>query len=360
MGILSYGEQAPWFEAPALHGNPTYAFDAVGGRVVLVLLAGSMAWPASADAFASIARHRDLFDDEKACFFGVSVDPADIAEGRIAQRLPGIRWLLDHDRAVSGLFGATSDADDGTTYQPCLLLLDHRMRVAGRYPIQQADAALAAARQLVAAGCESETAPILTVPRVFEPDLCRHLIQLYDQSGGVESGFMHEQDGMTVAAVDHSFKRRSDYVIEDERLQAVLKARLLKRLVPEIVRSFQYRATRIERWLVARYDSGAESGFFKPHRDNTMRGTAHRRFACTINLNAEEFEGGDLCFPEFGPRTYRAPTGGAIIFSCSLLHEAKTVTAGRRYAFLPFFYDDEAADLRKANLKYLDLGDRPA
>ena len=49
----------------------------------------------------------------------------------------------------------------------------------------------------------------------------------------------------------------------------------------------------------------------------------------TINLNADDYEGGDLRFPEFGPRTYRAPTGGAVVFSCSLLHEATPVTRGR-------------------------------
>ena len=85
-------------------------------------------------------------------------------------------------------------------------------------------------------------------------------------------------------------------------------------------------------------------GFFKPHRDNTTAGTAHRRFAVTINLNAGDYEGGDLRFPEFGSRTYRAPTGGAVVFSCALLHEATPVTRGKRYAFLPFLYDDEARE----------------
>ena len=88
-------------------------------------------------------------------------------------------------------------------------------------------------------------------------------------------------------------------------------------------------------------------GHFRPHRDNTTKGTAHRRFAVTINLNADEYEGGDLCFPEFGPRTYRAATGGAVVFSCSLLHEARPVTLGKRYAFLPFLYDDEAANISR-------------
>jgi predicted 2-oxoglutarate/Fe(II)-dependent dioxygenase YbiX len=105
--------------------------------------------------------------------------------------------------------------------------------------------------------------------------------------------------------------------------------------------------------LVARYDAKS-GGFFRPHRDNTTAGTAHRRFAVTLNLNAGEYEGGDLRFPEFGARTYRAPTGGAIVFSCGLLHEATPVTRGARYAFLPFLYDEDAAKVRLDNNKHLD------
>lgn len=104
--------------------------------------------------------------------------------------------------------------------------------------------------------------------------------------------------------------------------------------------------------------NGSVAGFFAPHRDNTTKGTAHRRFACTINLNADDYEGGYLRFPEFGSHTYRAPTGGAIVFSCSLLHEATPVTRNTRYAFLPFLYDEAAAKLRQANLKFF-AGNKP-
>jgi hypothetical protein len=72
----------------------------------------------------------------------------------------------------------------------------------------------------------------------------------------------------------------------------------------------------------------------------------------TINLN-DDYDGGDLRFPEFGSRTYRAEPGGAVIFSCSLLHEATPVTRGRRYATLPFLYDDAAAKSRDANNAFL-------
>ncbi len=35
----------------------------------------------------------------------------------------------------------------------------------------------------------------------------------------------------------------------------------------------------------------------------------------TLNLNTEEYEGGELRFPEFGPNLYRPGTGDAVIFS---------------------------------------------
>ena len=44
------------------------------------------------------------------------------------------------------------------------------------------------------------------------------------------------------------------------------------------------------------------------------------------------------------------------MFSCSLLHEATPVTAGRRYAFLPFLYDEAAARIRLANNPHLGEG----
>ena len=78
--------------------------------------------------------------------------------------------------------------------------------------------------------------------------------------------------------------------------------------------------------------------------------------AVTINLNAEDYEGGDLAFPEFGALTYRPATGDAVVFSCSLLHEALPVTRGRRYAFLPFLYDEATARLRQANRQYVGSG----
>lgn len=42
-----------------------------------------------------------------------------------------------------------------------------------------------------------------------------------------------------------------------------------------------------------------------------------------------------------------------MVFSCSLLHAVTKVTSGKRYAFLPFLYDDAAAKIREENDAFL-------
>ena len=348
---LRRGDHAPWFKVPALQGSANYAFDTVAGRHVLMLFMGSAAFGPSAEALKAVRENRALFDDREACFFGVTADPKDVEQKRIAQELPGIRFFLDFERKVSDQFGAVA----GESYQPHWVLLDPALRVLGAFPVQQGAAAIAMLRErLQSPFPEAAWAPVVEVPDVLEPDLCRHLVSLYEQNGGEESGFMRDVEGKTTLIVDPEHKQRRDYTVEDPDLRQAIVWRMNRRLNPALKKAFQFEATRIERYLVACYEAGA--GHFRPHRDNTTKGTAHRQFAVTINLNAGDYEGGDLRFPEFGPRTYRAPTGGAIVFSCSLLHEATPVTRGRRFAFLPFLYNEEAARQREANNPHLGPG----
>jgi 2OG-Fe(II) oxygenase superfamily len=89
---------------------------------------------------------------------------------------------------------------------------------------------------------------------------------------------------------------------------------------------------------MARYE-GHRGGYSHGHRDN-IAPYLYRRFAMSINLNTEEFEGGELCFPEFGDQRYRPESGTAIVFSSSLLREAMHVTAGRRFVFLAFLLEN--------------------
>lgn len=346
---FGWGEPAPWFSAPLLNGSTTFEFSSVAGRHVVLLFLGSAAHESSARALALARHHRALFDDKHACFFGVTGDPADIEHGRISEALPGMRFFLDYDGSVSQICGAFS----GREYRPHWLVLDRRLRVAGRFNINDGESAI----RLLKTSIEqvtpaNEWAPALVLTNVLEPEFCEELIALFDADGGEPSGFMRDVDGKTVAVFNPKRKQRRDVRITDEGLQRRIAARIIARACPAIKQAFQFEATRIERYLVACYRQGA--GHFGPHRDNTTKGTAHRRFAMTLNLNAGDYDGGDLRFPEFGNRTYRAPTGGAVVFSCSLLHEATPVTRGKRYALLPFLYDEHAVRVREENNCFLE------
>jgi predicted 2-oxoglutarate/Fe(II)-dependent dioxygenase YbiX len=315
--------------------------------MVVMLFMGSAAVPSVAAALQEVRRHRHLFDDERACFFGVTTDPMDEQQGRIARSLPGIRFFMDEDGAVSRLYGAL----DGDHYRAHWLLLEPSLQVAAAMPLSESSAFFALLQQRLASPVPGqEWAPVLQVPYVFSAEFCRELIEGYAKHGGAPSGFMRERDGKTVHMLDAAHKLRRDWRIDDVQIQNRITANILRVLIPPVQRCFQFSPTRIERHIVACYE--AQAGHFRPHRDNTTKGTAHRRFAVTINLN-DDYDGGDLRFPEFGQRTYRAPLGGAIVFSCSLLHEASPVTRGKRYATLPFLYDEAGAALREANSRFI-------
>ena len=241
---------------------------------------------------------------------------------------------------------------NGAAPVPAVFLIDPSFRIAMAEPVENTAAVMDRLEQELAAKAaapDAGFAPVLTLPRILEPEFCRLLIAYFEAHEATESGFAADVGGQTVNLVDPNLKRRRrDVTVEDEALLAGIDGRLRARLLPMIRRAFNWQATEIERFLICRY-SAEDRGFFFPHRDDVTAGTAHRKFAVTINLNAEDYEGGDLRFPEFGRRTYRTPTGGATAFCCSLLHEAMPVTEGVRYAFVPFLYDEAGARLRKAN-----------
>jgi len=297
----------------------------------------------------------------------VSLDPADETESRVAERMPGIRFFWDFDGTISRLYGALprgAQAVSAAGARRLWVVLDPTLRVLDAIPFaadgSDRAAVFAALDQLPPpdrfAGFELQP-PVLHLANVFEPEFCKTLIGLYEKHGGEESGFMREVDGKTVAVQDYAHKRRRDYNIEDRDIIRQSQQRIQRRIVPEVLKIHQFTVTRMERYIVCCY-AAEDQAHFRAHRDNTTKGTAHRRFAVSINLNAE-FEGGELHFPEYGRRGFKPPPGGAVVFSCSLLHAVSPVTRGKRYAFLPFLYDDAAAKIREANNAFLGEGVSP-
>lgn len=184
-----------------------------------------------------------------------------------------------------------------------------------------------------------QQAPVLFIPRVLETSKCDELIQFFKKEGGQPSGIAHIEGKNIRWQPDPSVKMRRDVYMKDSALLESIKVLLARRVLPEIKRCFNFQVTQHEIFKLVCYDAQT-GGYFRPHRDNESRDTQHRRFAMTLNLNTGDYSGGQLRFPEFGSDLYQAERGGALIFSCTLLHEVMPVTAGERYALLGFFFGD--------------------
>jgi predicted 2-oxoglutarate/Fe(II)-dependent dioxygenase YbiX len=182
-------------------------------------------------------------------------------------------------------------------------------------------------------------APVLVIPGVLDAEHCRTLIRHWEKSEKIKGAVSTQGDG---AAVRATIKVRDDVPILGPELLDPLRRAFLARVLPEIHRAFQFPVTQVESMRIGCYDS-ASSGFFGPHRDNTTPYTAHRKFALTLNLNTGDYEGGELRFPDYGGTLFAPEAGGAVVFSCSLLHEALPVRKGRRFGLFTFFFDDAGA-----------------
>jgi hypothetical protein len=341
------GDPAPRFTADSSL-RQAHAFDLQAGRYLVLTFADratiGSAGPVSAFADLPSTRERPVQH------WFVASDPPPAAEDGAGRQL---RYFLDPRGEIRQAYGIAPDA--GLTS----FILTPRLHIAAA--IAEADPAAhveQVLRQLAAQVPINEVAdfsgqaPVLVIPGVFEPEFCRMLIDGYKRHGGEASSFARDESGRTVHRLDSGFKVRRDWLIGEPSIQRQVEARFIRRVVPEIRRAYQFEVAHLERHLVACYDA-AEGGHFAAHRDNTGRGTEHRRFACSLNLN-DNYDGGTLIFPEFGTRQFRPAPGACVIFSASLLHQANRVTAGQRFAYLPFLHDSAAEQIFARNRQYID------
>lgn len=362
MPLLEIGDPAPWFSIPSTN-NPLFHFQTVGGRRVVLFFFASAAFEQIQVILKSFQELSEEFQSLQVPQFGVSVDPADKEQNRPTTIAPSFLFFWDLDKKVSQQYGVFRDVEEngvaGVYYAPQTFVLNENLQVINILPMgephqhaQQVLDFLKSLPPIEEARAATRHAPVLVIPNVLDKASCRSLIDMYKTHGGSPSGFMRQIGGKTVGLHDDTFKKRRDFFIEDPKLQQRLSAIIWRRVRPEVEKAFQFTITRFERYLVGCYDADS-GGYFLPHRDNTSKATVHRRFAMTLNLNVGEYTGGFLRFPEYAPHGYKGDCGTAIIFSCSLLHEATPVISGQRFALLSFFYGNEDAEVRQANFKYL-------
>ena len=222
-----------------------------------------------------------------------------------------------------------------------VIVLDPNQRVAGTFDTRALMAAAEAigdvAQSVRADGgadlcLNTAMAPVLVLPRVFEPDFCTQLIRLWGKGDHKDSGVSSRYGNVDMAAL----KRTEDYTIVEPMMLKAVSDRLAYRIGPELTKVFAFdREFTFDSHVVLSYSAEGRH-FFAAHRDNGAPTTADRAFAVSLNLN-DDFEGGELVFPEYAAVRVSPPAGAAAVFSCSLLHAVGPVTRGRRYALTTFF-----------------------
>ena len=330
------GDRAPSFALPAPDGKFYQFYERTRGSPVVLLFypgSGSEAWR-KIERF--VRRHGD-FADLGVDIFAICFDRP---EANAKLELPFLVWS-DPQRAITAgyLDGAGIAADERAGVVAFLLDANQRVLaiqsdgatpcVDAAYDFYQALPAPPPSRVVDAA------APVLLMRDLIDREMCRDLMEMWQDDGHEEGTVTSVVGSNEILRVYPKIKKRRDHRIMDRSRHDILQRTLGRRIAPEVEKAFQFSGFRFDRFIVSCYD--AERGdYFRPHRDNLSPETADRKFALTLNLNTEDYSGGELVFPEYGPHKYRPHSGGGVIFSCSLIHEALPVQSGRRFTLLTF------------------------
>lgn len=336
--LLSAGDIAPYCALPAIDGTEINLLsDSVAGHPVVLLFCPRLT-ASAVEILDSFSKRRDAFAANGARLFCLTFERPEA----FAARPLDFPVLLDRGEKVFANFNAPRD-------RPSTIVLRRNYHIAGIFNHDPEGQATAVSSLIESMAAERETRlmdvhpPVLLIPEAFSRDDCAQLINIFATRGqtfvqpGAAMDYLNGSD-YKMRIPEHMREDRIDHFFFEKNTVALLGNRL-NRITPEIMKAFQYRITKYEALRMACYQ-GHRGGYSHGHRDNIPPYT-YRRFAMSINLNTEDFEGGELRFPEFGDQRYRPESGTAIIFSSSLLHEAMHVTAGRRFVFLAFLFGEQ-------------------
>lgn len=308
-------------------GLPFSLSGGARGRPVLVLFCRDE----GGDLLGALARQQGAMD--AAGLDIVLITSLTVPDNARRCRDAGVQFpvLADPEGAVCQSYLAAAGRTEGTLGY----LIDPNQRI---IEVLAADADLSDVRALeVMAGQPEIPPPVLFIPRVVDPDLRDELIGLWRmQNEEIGYSLGHGDDR------DREAKSSRDHVVRDPRMNARLVDLVTRRIRPELERAFGLREVLdFEVFVILGYHADRQD-FFGPHRDNDAARMAHRRIAISINLN-DDYDGGELQFPEYSLRGYRFPAGMAAVFGCGLLHQALPPVSGERFVLTTFLCDPEQA-----------------
>ena len=348
---LEVGDLLPALQCADSYNSVTsLADDAIAGRPLLLTLIHAPSDPQSDQIVASIANWLPRLSALDCAVYLVLPMTPQNARAWAASAGVTIPCLADGD----GKLAAALSPKEGAAAPAVSLLFRPNHHVQAILTDSNDDHGDTACAFIETLGAERRHrqgemhAPVLMVPDVFSVKDCQRLMTVYAMQGNefVEPGHgsQNRTQDYKMKIPDYGRNDRVDHWVISKDTTAFVAGRLGARVIPEIKKAFHYQITKYERFRIGRYQAldsaegivGASNG----HRDNTEPQVAYRRFACSVNLNSESFEGGGLTFPEFGGQEYSPRTGEALVFSSSLLHHVQPVTKGTRFVLLSFLFGD--------------------
>ena len=152
-------------------------------------------------------------------------------------------------------------------------------------------------------------APVLWIPDVIEPGLCKEIVS----RNNLESPF-----------------------------NSYIDKRLYERVVPEVLKAFYFKPKKRKTPSIEIY-SPHNQGPSKLLRVHAQESEITYQYVMMISLNTpdEDYIGGGLCFPEYSLGIYKATLGSAIVYSTFLLQERLPVISGKAIMLMSYFYDEE-------------------
>ncbi len=330
---LTPGDRIPNFQLPALDGlKRVFYFELKGGPVIMFIARNNPSL--SKAAFRESLKRTEIFAQN-------NIELVSVLDDRSFQGdldCSGVVFRDDQGKLLELLL---TRANVNNKPDAAFLVLDSNQRLVRIVDIIDISSSFDSAIQIIIEYLNRPVpspvtlqygAPVLLMENLLAADVCDRLIQTWKndhREGLVNDGRFN--------APDSKIKKNREHEIVDSELRSLISRTIGPRIGAELEKVFNFsQPLRFEAFTILSY-TDERSDFFGPHRDN-LRQTQKRRFAMSLNLN-DTYDGGELCFPEYGSHKYLPPAGAGVIFSCSLLHEALPVTKGQRWVLVTFMCD---------------------
>ena len=196
----------------------------------------------------------------------------------------------------------------------------------------------------------SRSPPRWSSCRIFEPELCQRLIEIYDQIGERPVGRDAASAARLVGVLD-DFKPQRDVFLDDPALRQEIQQRPEPPAAAGDPAGLPVPGDPARTLPRSPATTPTRRLSSRPHRDNRSLATQHRRFAVIDQSQCRGIHRRRPAVPGVRPQDVPAAHrrgGGVRLQRCSTRRRRSPKAS--RYAFLPFLYDEAGEAIRLANL----------